>query len=89
MITFSENRLKELLTKFKNKRIAVVGDVMVDKYLWGSVGRISPEAPVPIVEVEKETERLGGAANVANNVKSLGGGRCWSVLSAKTRTAYC
>ena len=77
MITFSENRLKELLTKFKNNRIAVVGDVMVDKYLWGSVGRISPEAPVPIVEVEKETERLGGAANVANNVKSLGG---WPLL---------
>ena len=50
---------------------------MVDKYLWGTVGRISPEAPVPIVEVEKETERLGGAANVANNVKSLGG---WPLL---------
>ncbi|HTY11778.1 MAG TPA: D-glycero-beta-D-manno-heptose-7-phosphate kinase [Bacteroidota bacterium] len=73
MVTFSETRLKELLSKFKNKRIAVIGDVMVDKYLWGSVGRISPEAPVPIVEVEKETERLGGAANVANNIKSLGG----------------
>ncbi len=73
MITFSEGRLNELLAKFKNKRIAVVGDVMLDKYLWGTVGRISPEAPVPIVEVEKETERLGGAANVANNVKSLGG----------------
>ena len=68
-----ENRIKELLAKFKNKRIAVVGDVMIDKYLWGSVGRISPEAPVPIVEVDRETERLGGAANVANNVKSLGG----------------
>lgn len=77
MNTFSENRLKEILAKFKNKRIAVVGDVMLDKYLWGSVGRISPEAPVPIVEVEKETERLGGAANVANNVKSLGG---WPLL---------
>jgi D-glycero-beta-D-manno-heptose-7-phosphate kinase len=71
--TLSENRVKELFTKFKNKRIAVVGDVMIDKYLWGSVGRISPEAPVPIVEVDRETERLGGAANVANNVKSLGG----------------
>ena len=46
---------------------------MVDKYVWGSVLRISPEAPVPVVEVEKETERLGGAANVANNIKSLGG----------------
>ncbi len=76
-MAFSENRLKELLLKFRSKRIAVVGDVMVDKYLWGSVARISPEAPVPIVEVEKETERLGGAANVANNVKSLGG---WPLL---------
>jgi D-glycero-beta-D-manno-heptose-7-phosphate kinase len=76
-MAFSENRLKELLAKFRSKRIAVVGDVMVDKYLWGTVARISPEAPVPIVEVEKETERLGGAANVANNVKSLGG---WPLL---------
>ena len=73
MTTLSPIRLTELLAKFKNKRIAVVGDVMIDKYLWGSVGRISPEAPVPIVEVDRETERLGGAANVANNVKSLGG----------------
>ena len=73
MSTLSEKRVKELFTKFKTKRIAVVGDVMIDKYLWGSVGRISPEAPVPIVEVDRETERLGGAANVANNVKSLGG----------------
>ncbi|MGA9408752.1 MAG: D-glycero-beta-D-manno-heptose-7-phosphate kinase [Bacteroidota bacterium] len=76
-MTFSENSLKDLITKFKNKRIAVVGDVMVDKYLWGTVTRISPEAPVPVVEVEKETERLGGAANVANNIKSLGG---WPLL---------
>lgn len=77
MITFSEERLQELLSKFKNRRIAVVGDVMIDKYLWGSVGRISPEAPVPVVEVDRETERLGGAANVANNIKSLGG---WPLL---------
>ncbi|MDE3058483.1 MAG: D-glycero-beta-D-manno-heptose-7-phosphate kinase [Bacteroidota bacterium] len=46
---------------------------MLDKYVWGSVGRISPEAPVPVVEVENETERLGGAANVAHNIQSLGG----------------
>lgn len=73
MTTFTENRLKELVQIFKKKRIAVVGDIMVDKYVWGGVHRISPEAPVPVVEVEKETERLGGAANVANNIKSLGG----------------
>lgn len=73
MTTLSESRLKELTEAFKKKRIAVVGDIMVDKYVWGTVGRISPEAPVPVVEVDKETERLGGAANVANNIKSLGG----------------
>jgi rfaE bifunctional protein kinase chain/domain len=73
LTTFSASRLKKLVQTFKKKRIAVVGDLMLDKYVWGSVLRISPEAPVPVVEVEKETERLGGAANVANNIKSLGG----------------
>ena len=73
MATFSSNRLKELIEGFKKRRIAVIGDVMVDNYVWGSVSRMSPEAPVPVVEVEKETVRLGGAANVANNIKSLGG----------------
>lgn len=73
MTTFSESRLRDLVQGFKDKRIAVVGDIMVDKYVWGNVSRISPEAPVPVIEVEKETERLGGAANVANNIKSLGG----------------
>jgi rfaE bifunctional protein kinase chain/domain len=73
LTTLSASRLKKLVQTFKKKRIAVVGDVMVDKYVWGSVLRISPEAPVPVVEVEKETDRLGGAANVANNIKSLGG----------------
>lgn len=50
----------------------IIGDVMVDSYLWGTVERISPEAPVPIVSVEKRENRMGGAANVARNVKSLG-----------------
>jgi D-glycero-beta-D-manno-heptose-7-phosphate kinase len=58
---------------FVGKRIAVVGDLMLDRYFWGSVARISPEAPVPVVEVESESTRLGGAANVANNIASLGG----------------
>ena len=73
MPVFSERKLTDLFASFKKRRIAVVGDLMVDKYVWGSVLRISPEAPVPVVEVEKETERLGGAANVANNIRSLGG----------------
>ncbi len=57
----------------KGKRIAVVGDLMLDRYIWGSVNRISPEAPVPVVDMETEQARLGGAANVAMNIKSLGG----------------
>ncbi len=73
MVKFSEQRLKELYTNIAGKRIAVVGDLMLDRYLWGTVTRISPEAPVPIVEVDYESSRLGGAANVANNIKSLGG----------------
>lgn len=73
MITFSGPRLQTLYDKFVGKRIAVVGDLMLDRYFWGSVMRISPEAPVPVVEVESESTRLGGAANVANNIASLGG----------------
>ena len=57
---------------FAGKRLAVIGDFMLDRYLWGSVSRISPEAPVPIVEVEQESEQLGGAANVAHNIAALG-----------------
>jgi rfaE bifunctional protein kinase chain/domain len=69
---FEVERLKSLFDNFNRKRVAVVGDLMVDKYIWGSVSRISPEAPVPVLEVESESTRLGGAANVANNIKSLG-----------------
>ncbi|MBC7452258.1 MAG: hypothetical protein H7335_00840, partial [Massilia sp.] len=53
-------------------RILVVGDVMLDRYWFGEVSRISPEAPVPVVRIERREERLGGAANVARNVASLG-----------------
>ena len=65
-------RIAALLNVIKKKRIAVVGDVMLDRYVWGSVSRISPEAPVPVVEVESESTRLGGAANVALNITSIG-----------------
>ncbi len=64
-------RLDVLAAVWRGKRILVVGDVMLDRYLWGNVSRISPEAPVPVVEVDRETVRLGGAANVAHNVRSL------------------
>jgi rfaE bifunctional protein kinase chain/domain len=55
------------------KRIAVVGDLMLDRYVWGKVSRLSPEAPVPIIDLESEEARPGGAANVAQNIHSLGG----------------
>jgi len=73
VVTFTEQRLKELLKKITGKRIAVVGDLMVDSYYWGTVSRVSPEAPVPVVDVVSESVRLGGAANVANNIQTLGG----------------
>ncbi len=72
MLSITQHRVDELLQNVKTKRIAVIGDVMIDRYIWGTVNRISPEAPVPIVEVESESSRLGGAANVANNIVSLG-----------------
>ena len=64
--------LSDLPARLKQARILVVGDAMLDRYLFGEVERISPEAPVPVVRVTREEERLGGAANVALNVKSLG-----------------
>jgi len=62
----------DVFEKFKKQRVLIIGDVMVDGYIWGSVDRISPEAPVPIVQVTRRENRLGGAANVALNVLSLG-----------------
>jgi D-beta-D-heptose 7-phosphate kinase/D-beta-D-heptose 1-phosphate adenosyltransferase len=61
------------LERFPRFRVAVVGDLMLDRYVWGSAARISQEAPVPVVRVERETHVAGGAANVARNVLSLGG----------------
>ncbi len=68
----SEDQIKALFDKFQHLNILIIGDVMIDAYLWGKVERISPEAPVPIVAVNKKTNRLGGAANVALNIKALG-----------------
>jgi len=61
------------LKKFKNGKVLVIGDLILDHYIWGQVSRISPEAPVPVVAVATETLQLGGAANVSNNIKALGG----------------
>jgi len=73
MVDISNKRLDDLKKSFEGKRIAVVGDMMLDGYFWGDVKRISPEAPVPVLEVEDEFFRFGGAANVALNVLTLGG----------------
>lgn len=66
------DKLISFVKKFKDKNILVIGDVMLDKYIWGEVSRISPEAPVQVVEVTEESYSPGGAANVANNIVSLG-----------------
>ncbi|MBB6462104.1 bifunctional heptose 7-phosphate kinase/heptose 1-phosphate adenyltransferase [Flammeovirga kamogawensis] len=64
--------IKEALEKFNGLKALVIGDVMIDSYIWGNVDRISPEAPVPIVDVNKKESRMGGAANVAKNLHFLG-----------------
>ena len=68
--------LKKIINKFNKAKILVLGDVILDEYIGGSVDRISPEAPVPVVWANKHTFTPGGAANVANNIRSLGGGIC-------------
>jgi rfaE bifunctional protein kinase chain/domain len=64
--------IKKLFQTFNDKKVLIIGDSMIDAYLWGEVNRTSPEAPVPIVEIKKHENRLGGAANVALNLKALG-----------------
>ncbi|MGE5399759.1 MAG: D-glycero-beta-D-manno-heptose-7-phosphate kinase [Ignavibacteriales bacterium] len=73
MIKISKERLGELKNNFAGKKIAVIGDMMLDCYFWGDVRRISPEAPVPVIEIDNEFYRFGGAANVALNIIKLGG----------------
>ncbi len=68
----SKEEYHKIFNSFSNQKILIIGDVMVDSYLWGTVERISPEAPVPVVSVKKRANRLGGAANVALNIKALG-----------------
>ncbi|MBW6515605.1 MAG: D-glycero-beta-D-manno-heptose-7-phosphate kinase [Candidatus Cloacimonetes bacterium] len=65
------NQINEIIESYRDKKIAVIGDMMLDHYLWGKVERISPEAPVPVIDVEREEYRLGGAANVVFNLKAL------------------
>jgi D-beta-D-heptose 7-phosphate kinase/D-beta-D-heptose 1-phosphate adenosyltransferase len=64
---------EDILDRLEQVRITIIGDIVLDHYIWGEVDRISPEAPIPVVQVIRETYTLGGAANVANNIRSLGG----------------
>lgn len=72
-VNYDTGRLLDAMDRFPEVKVLVVGDVMLDVFVWGKVGRISPEAPVPVVDVTKETRLLGGAANVINNIVSAGG----------------
>ena len=67
----SVERVRKLLAAATRTRVLVVGDVMLDQFIWGGVSRISPEAPVPVVEFERESFMPGGAANVARNLTAL------------------
>jgi rfaE bifunctional protein kinase chain/domain len=72
MMLLTAQRIQEVFASFQHKTVMVIGDVMLDQYFWGKVTRISPEAPVPVVEIESESCRFGGAANVSHNVVTLG-----------------
>jgi len=69
---YKANRLKEYIDRFSEAKVLVIGDIILDEYVWGDVSRISPEAPVPVVEVKRDTKMLGGAANVIHNIATLG-----------------
>jgi len=72
MLQLNQTKIEALSNAFCNVRIAVVGDLMLDRYTFGNVSRISPEAPVPVLEIDNEQARLGGAANVGHNILGLG-----------------
>jgi len=67
------SKMKSIISSFSGKKILVVGDLILDEFIWGKVSRISPEAPVPVVWVKDESFMPGGASNVANNINALGG----------------
>ncbi len=66
------NQLRRVIAGFKSTKVLVVGDLMLDRFVWGNVERISPEAPVPVVKISSESTMMGGASNVANNIRALG-----------------
>jgi len=71
--TISSRKIKTYLSRFSRTKILVLGDLILDEYIWGTVNRVSPEAPVPVVHVNSESYRMGGAANVYHNIATLGG----------------
>ncbi|MDX6385625.1 MAG: D-glycero-beta-D-manno-heptose-7-phosphate kinase [Blastocatellia bacterium] len=76
MATIEKQRAADLLGKLSDRNIIVLGDVMLDEFIWGEVTRISPEAPVPVVDIRRESTHLGGAANVLANLVALGSKAC-------------
>ncbi|MDQ3253951.1 MAG: D-glycero-beta-D-manno-heptose-7-phosphate kinase, partial [Acidobacteriota bacterium] len=73
MEQLTAQRAAEIVGRMRDRMVLVFGDVMLDEFVWGDVTRISPEAPVPVVDVRRESVRLGGAANVLANLIALGG----------------
>ena len=85
----SEGDLRQSLEKIKSPRILVVGDLMLDYYSWGKVDRISPEAPIPVMQVLREDRRLGGAGNVVMNLTTLGAEVLVCGVTGKDETGEC
>ncbi len=83
----NKEKLFKIIDNFKNFKILVIGDIILDEYIWGKASRLSPEAPVPVLEVNKYSYVLGGAANVANNIRTLGGKVCLAGVVGKDSTA--
>jgi D-glycero-beta-D-manno-heptose-7-phosphate kinase len=84
-MSISLKRVEQILRKTKNRRILVVGDLMLDRFIWGKVSRISPEAPIPVVEIESTSSMPGGAANVVNNICALDGRGIIAGVAGKDR----
>jgi len=76
MSSISRQRAEEIIEAASHRKVVILGDVMLDEFVWGDVTRISPEAPVPVVDIRRESVHLGGAANVLANVVALGAGAC-------------
>src|SRR5216684_7188134 len=72
----TQGRSAEIIDSLQTRTVVVLGDVMLDEFLWGDVSRISPEAPVPVVDIRRESTHLGGAANVLANLLALGAHAC-------------